>query len=84
MARIGRVYKRSPTFRGQSPQKIQEGWTKENCKTEENKKDKDPRALKTDEIEQEILARNLEEVKNKLSPVIVILDLYLSCDFYYL
>ena len=71
-----------PPCRASHHRKFKRGGPKENSKTEENKKDKDPRALKTDEIEQEILARNLEEVKNKLSPVIVILDLYLSCDFY--
>ena len=62
--------------------KFKRGGPKENCKEKENKKDKDPGAQKTDEIGQKILARNLEEVKNILSPVIVILDLYLTCDFY--
>ena len=64
--------------------KFERGGPKETAKEEENKKDKDPGAQKTDEIGQKILARNLEEVKNILSPVIVILDLFLSCDFHQL
>ena len=39
------------------------GGPKETAKEEENKKNKDPEAQKTDEIEPKILAKNLEEVK---------------------
>ena len=50
--------------------KSKEGGPKETAKKKENKKDKDPRALKTDKIEEKNLQENLENVKNKLSPVI--------------